>query len=643
MPADPDAIDWSSLVHADGSAEDVPALLSALRSSDADERNEAISDFYLKLFPFGRVFDSTAASLPFLLEHAEDVTAPGRDWVVPILVEIGEESAEGCAGAHGPDAAEVEALVILREHAGVFVELTSAPDSRLRQAAFRGVALFLDDPAQAAAVLRSRLPDADASIERRLLVEAMASLALRTPAVSEQARAWLDQVASDDDADLETRLAAAVQRVRCTPAQIGEDAVPAAIDLLRRMKPYDARLLHTIHDTLDGRTPQRTALITEYLSDPHPRARRDALRMSKELMCSWRGDHTGLISRVADRLDDRHLAVSADAAAVLHSCHALIGPVRETLAAYVAAQRTSHGPGVWAAPQWHLRWAHQEAVCALARRGDLRALPSLLVALDSGVDDWRAVEVAGCLPEGGDQLVPRLIPLLDQVTAAARPHDRTSFYAMLSALAVFGDEAALPALIRALDTAMDGAAHAVLRALGSFGPAASGVLDRIRPLTTESDIHVRRAAIAALWSIGRDLDEALPLLQGLLDEPFDFAVAEAADILGQIGPPAAVAVPRLRELLTHSWLGARFASALWEIGGPPETRAVLDTLLHGWVNDPETTDKVVTCLDRMGTAAESVLPRLRDELRRTRRCENWSVDNDERLQRQYRAIIERLS
>jgi hypothetical protein len=54
---------------------------------------------------------------------------------------------------------------------------------------------------------------------------------------------------------------------------------------------------------------------------------------------------------------------------------------------------------VWAAPQPQLRRAHQEAVRALASLGDERAVPSVLAALDSGVDDWRAVQVAGTLPK----------------------------------------------------------------------------------------------------------------------------------------------------------------------------------------------------------------------------------------------------
>lgn len=39
-------IDWASMEHAYGSAEEVPALLTALRSPDAGERHKALDRFY---------------------------------------------------------------------------------------------------------------------------------------------------------------------------------------------------------------------------------------------------------------------------------------------------------------------------------------------------------------------------------------------------------------------------------------------------------------------------------------------------------------------------------------------------------------------------------------------------------------------
>lgn len=69
-------------------------------------------------------------------------------------------------------------------------------------------------------------------------------------------------------------------------------------------------------------------------------------------------------------------------------------PAREALAAYVTAQRTTHGPDAWAHPHPLPRRVRREAVMALARLGDVRAVPALLTALDDDVDAWRAEQVA---------------------------------------------------------------------------------------------------------------------------------------------------------------------------------------------------------------------------------------------------------
>ncbi|MGW2620481.1 hypothetical protein [Streptomyces sp. NPDC001500] len=75
-------IDWASMEHAYGSAEEVPALLWALRSPDAEERHKALNRFYGAVHHQGSVYPSTAASLPFLFELAADDATPERAAVV---------------------------------------------------------------------------------------------------------------------------------------------------------------------------------------------------------------------------------------------------------------------------------------------------------------------------------------------------------------------------------------------------------------------------------------------------------------------------------------------------------------------------------------------------------------------------------
>ncbi|MFG2481068.1 HEAT repeat domain-containing protein [Streptomyces fagopyri] len=689
-------IDWASMAHAYGSAEEVPALLAALRSPDTEERSKALDRFHGAVHHQGSVYPPTAASLPFLFELAVDGATPDRAAVVALLVSVGRESLDrgfeddGTEIEYYPTMGYAQAIAFLRERGAQFADLAraSAPDVRL--AAIPGLGLFLDDADRATAVLRERLA-AERGIAARLrIVEAAATLALRVPAASQQVRHWLAGLAADPAQSPVTRLAALVQRARCAPDEIGEDVVPAAVALLResaraipvrRIAPAPSRpatsthgvapqivaafddldrhtrvyapttvLLRTFHEALGARVPERTMMLAEQLSSPDPGSRLDAVRMSGELIRTWRGDHTRLLLLVAHQLTtvDEDEEVAAEAAAVLESCHPIASPAREALAAHIDAQRAAHGPHVWAAPRARLRRSHQEAVRALTRLGDARALPSLLAALDSDVDAWRAIQVAGYLPQAADQLVPRLCDHLRRI-GLSQQWTEASVNAILSALAALGDPAAVPVVVDTLGAAVrrdqDRVTRAALETLGTFGPAAAGARDMIRSLTTATDAHVRPAAIAALWGVGGDLAEVLPLLLGLLEDRITFRISHAADLLGEMGPLASAALPRLRDLLTHDyeWVRVHCAAALWEIGGETEARVVLGTLMQTLAQNSATANHVVACLDRMGVFAAPALPLLREQLALPRRGGRFqSVENDEELQQVGRTLIARL-
>jgi HEAT repeat protein len=284
----------------------------------------------------------------------------------------------------------------------------------------------------------------------------------------------------------------------------------------------------------------------------------------------------------------------------------------------------------------------------LARLGDARALPSLLTALDSNADAWRAIQVAGHLPQAADQLAPRLCDHLRRIDLSQQWTEMTA-NAILTALAALGDPAAVPAVVDTLGTAVRHEQHGVtrsaLKALGAFGPAATGAQETIRSLTTSTDAHVRPAAVAALWAVGGDLAEVMPLLLDLLDDSITFRISDAADLLGEIGPPASAALPRLQGLLTHDyeWVRVHCASALWEIGGQAEAPAVLDALLQAMAQNSATAPHVVACLDRIGPLAAAALTSLREQLARPRRGGRFqSIDHDEALQRVGSNLITRL-
>ncbi|MFD0852175.1 hypothetical protein ACFQ07_08080 [Actinomadura adrarensis] len=63
-----DEIDWASMRHAYGTAEDVPALLRGLASADPAEREIALDGFQGAVHHQGDVYDCTLACIPFLFE-----------------------------------------------------------------------------------------------------------------------------------------------------------------------------------------------------------------------------------------------------------------------------------------------------------------------------------------------------------------------------------------------------------------------------------------------------------------------------------------------------------------------------------------------------------------------------------------------
>ncbi|MFI0811866.1 HEAT repeat domain-containing protein [Streptomyces echinatus] len=698
-----DAVDWSSMSHAYGPADDVPVWLREMVSADSGTRETAFGNFYGAAHHQGDVYPCTVASLPFLFALAEDSTTPDRASVVELLLSIGRAASERDIDVvyFSPDGTEskahADAVSVMRERADVFVRYAADPDLLVRRPAIEGLGLFLDDADRALEVLRGRLPAEHGTVERLLIVRTTGDLGLRLPAAHAAATAWLDVLAGDMASPPDVRLAALVHRARCTPQGIEGDIVPQAIALLRKATPTpqhapggDARgacaggcactpaspppaaqdvppqiaaafedlerhsrvhapttsLLSAFHDVLDARVPERTALLTEQLRSSDHATRYDAIRMTQDLIQAWRGDHTDLVLRLAACLLPEDPYTATAAAEALRSLTPVSEPAREALACYVDMHRTVHGLNVWATPQPLLRRAHQEAVLALARLGDLRALPSLLTALDDDADAWRALQVVGQLRAAADELVPRLTRRLAD-TDLAQEGFGSSAGALVSALAALRDPAAVPTITNAVIGAVRHknwrTAASALDALASFGAAAAPALEVVRPLADAEDIALRTAATAALWELEGSAETVVPKLHDLLDS---YQHDAAAGVLGRIGPPAAMVLPRLRTMLTadYEWIRVHAASALWDIGGEAEAPTVVQTLLGAWEKNEATSNHVLACLNRMGSAAAPALSRVLAELALLRRSGRFrGTADDEELQATCRAVVTRLA
>ncbi|GLY32968.1 hypothetical protein [Kineosporia sp. NBRC 101731] len=158
-----DTVDWSSLTHAFGEADDVPGLVAQLLE---DEWQDAADELTSMLVPGDEVFPATVVALPFLVEVALDPEAAGRSGALQLLGAYGESLSRGA----GPDFLRAEATAALRETAQAVLPLAADPNPEVRAAVYQaGVWL-----PEAAWFLRERLEGEQDSLVP--LVEALTRL-----------------------------------------------------------------------------------------------------------------------------------------------------------------------------------------------------------------------------------------------------------------------------------------------------------------------------------------------------------------------------------------------------------------------------------------------------------------------------------
>ncbi|MFE7519420.1 PBS lyase [Streptomyces halstedii] len=663
-----DEVDWASMEHAYGPADDVPALLRGLASPDPAARESALDGMYGAVHHQGDVYACTLACIPFLFELVVDPGVQDRGSVVELLTSIGgidlaeddedeidEDEIEGAAN-YAMAAAAVTA------GAGVFCELIADEDPGVRLAAPLALATLHSRPVHVLDLLRERLPVEPVEEVRLALAEAAGRVALRHRPLAGRAADWLSRLAAEAYAP-GLRLAALAQLARCAPDALPGDVVTMVSGLLRELRsgppeperagpetsggegpveraaaptlvgqlralsaeeaagrgaPWAADLLRTLHVGLDDRVEERTALLADQLRSPDPWQRIDAVRMSSGLIRAWRGSYEELVRLVGAQLTDPEPRLAEAASHVLEELFSLAAPAADALAARVAAE-----PGAWVR-----QWASGppglgSAVKALARLGDARVLPALAAALEQPEVPHDVGFAIGYLGEAAAPLAGTLRRRLAEVGLDEGAYDRAA--PLLAGLTALRAGQAAPEVLRVLRGAPEYRGEwlrtAALRALDAFGPAARGAAPELRALIRRPGTAAATEAAEALWSVEGDAGAVLPvLLEGLRAErEHDCRAAAAA--LGRLGGAASVAVPRLRALLAHDelWLRVDAAIALWEISG--RTGESVPVLLAAWERNRHVRVRVADCLARMGLpgAGPDAAQVLRAELLSVRR------------------------
>ncbi|MEU1432653.1 PBS lyase [Streptomyces sp. NPDC005786] len=649
-----DEVDWASMEHAYGPADDVPELLRGLASADPSEREAALDGMYGAVHHQGDVYACTLACIPFLFELVVDPAVPDRGGVVELLTSIGgidideedigedEDDAEGAAN-YAMAAAAVSA------GAGVFFALMADDDPGVRVSAPLALATLHGSPARVLTLLRERLTVEPDDEVRLALVEAAGRLALRHDPLTGRIADWLSRLAAEANPP-GLRLAALAQLARCAPESLPGDVVRVVAGLLRQLRsapgaskvpeagsrvlgahldpdpasaeaapvtlvgqlralsaedragraaPWTADLLRTLHVGLDDRVADRTALLTDQLCSPDPGQRIDAVRMSSGLIRAWRGSYGELVRLVGEQLVSDEPKTAEAASHLLEELFGLAAPAADALAARVAAD-----PGGWVK-----EWASGppglgSAVKALARLGDARVVPALTAALERPEVPHDVGFAIGHLGPAAAPLAGLLRHRLSEVGLDEEAYDRAS--PLLAGLTALRAGEAAPEVLRILRGAPEYRGEwlrtAALRALGSFGPAAHCAVPELRALIRRPGTAGATEAAEALWAVDGDAGAVLPvLIEGLQAEHARERRA-AASALGRLGPLAAVTAPRLRALLRHEelWLRVDAAIALWEVSGRAEES--VPVLLAAWEKNRHVRVRVAECLARTGAA-----------------------------------------
>ncbi|MEU9979962.1 PBS lyase [Streptomyces sp. NPDC050856] len=608
-----DEVDWASLGHAYGPADDVPALLRGLASADPAERESALDGMYGAVHHQGDVYDSTLACIPFLLELVADPEVLDRGCIVELLTSIGcidlcgddEVDELDPEGAEFEDAANYAmAAAAVAAGADVFFGLLDDEDREVRLAAPGALASLHRDPTRVLLMLRERLTVETDSEVRLALVEAVGRIALRYESMRDEIVDWLEWLMGAAQ-DPSLRLASLAQLARCAPARLPRDVVVTVTGLLAELRrgvrgaaltvdgwrPADALEGLDALDLVDGFDP------ADLVDGARPGSGRSPFREPREEQRAGRGTAWAddLLRTLHGALDDR---------------------VDDRIALLTAQLRS---------PDWEQR-ADAVWMCGGLVRTWRGAYDEVvrLVGAQLADPEPRLREAAAAWLEGLFGLArPAADALAARVAEDPAPWapDRTGGrYGVSSALLALtraGDPRAVPALARALaePELNSRLAYAIPYVADAGAPLVPLLCRRLGELPLDDELSEQAAplllALAHMRAV-EALPEVLRVLRGAPAFRRQWVVDSALRAITAFGPAAGEAVGDLRALLSDGSVGlaASAARALWAVEGDagpvlPRLRALL---LAPDVHDRR---EAAWAVGAIGGAAVAAAPELR--------------------------------
>jgi hypothetical protein len=611
-----DAVPWSTLTHAYGSAADLPGILRAVASGE----REAVDALFGNIWHQGTVYEATAHAVPFLVEllGAPDADVAG---LLALLRSIAQghsylevhqrfeprsqrDSPENAARLQREQGWVRAAHDAVEQGVPAYVALLAHAEDAVRVAAARTLGTCTQSAPAAIPALCARVAAEPVPAVRAAFILAVSTLG--DDGMEQRLAGWMRDAAPGP------RLAAAMASVflddKVTPAALAvlEESAPAAMVEPDGFPDDEQDACSAALGVLGDDWEKQAALIASWTRHADGRVRESAVFASQALLQRWRPATLPIVPALAQCLDDPERDVRYWAAMTLSYCGPLARPAADALWELFRREPLEHNqPSAFAL----------EALCA---QQDPRVAAHLHVLLERMAppdrSGWRGLlpapsttrvelppGLAGALAHLGPWAAGCLWPLVRLIPVVPSGNDRI---AVMEAVGRYGDGARSG--VSQLRAELQRHPHMALRVLGNLGVHATAAAKDVERLLAHDDDTVKARAARALWRITGETGPALSVLRELVTQ----ARPQALEALADMGPRAA----SLKDLLPplwnsdDDWVSANSAVAWWCL--TREAAPVLHLILERHVRCVPRCHATVRCLGEMGAAASAAVPLL---------------------------------